>query len=116
MLTGIRAANTVLASLAERDAAAEWAEDALEWDQGPRPLPDDGDSDSDASSGSDSDGARAGGGRRGVRRRGDKAERGRRTRAVLPWTQRLGELDAALEARAAFTCAWRARTEPAWRR
>jgi hypothetical protein len=106
MLTGIRAANAVLASLAGRDAAAEWAEDALEWDQGPLPLPDDGgDSDSDASAGSDSDGPGMGTDARWrVRRRGEKGEKGGAAveAPVLPWTQRLGDLDAALEARRRF--------------
>jgi hypothetical protein len=119
MITGVRAANAVMSALSGRDAVAEWAEDVIEWDQGPLPLPDDSgadDDDEDALGGGDDDSddedasgdeevLRGGKGR--VQRRpkgtsgGEKAGAGA-AMVALPWMERMGECDAALEARRRF--------------
>ena len=113
MITGVRAANCCLAALdgGGRDAIAEWDEDCIEWDQGPLPLPDDGDSagDKDVSQGSLSDGSDSsgdsmgfdeeGGGKGIARRRGATADEQTRH---LSWMERAAAAEAALVHRRRF--------------
>ena len=113
MITGVRAANCCLAALdgGGRDAIAEWDEDCIEWDQGPLPLPDDGDSagDKDVSQGALSDGSDSsgdsmgfdeeGGGKGVARRRGATADEQTRH---LSWMERAAAAEAALVHRRRF--------------
>jgi monoamine oxidase len=113
MITGVRAANCCLAALdgGGRDAMAEWDEDCIEWDQGPLPLPDDGDSagDKDVSQGSLSDGSDSsgdsmgydddGGGKGIARRKGATADEQTRH---LSWMERAAAAEAALTHRRRF--------------
>ena len=113
MITGLRAANCCLAALdgSGRDALAEWDDDCIEWDQGPLPLPDDGDSaqDKDVSQGSLSDGSDSSGdsldedvdglGKGVARRRGAAGEEHTRHQS---WMERAAAAEAALVHRRRF--------------
>jgi len=96
MLTGVRAANAVVAGLTHgRDALAEWDEDVVEWDQGPLPLPDEDDSDEEYEGEEDDEDARRD-------MKGRVIRRSALNDVGVPWADRAAANEAALDARRSF--------------